>query len=336
MMEISVVIPTRNRPDHLRSTLRALCQSTYSVRETIVVDSSDQPCAAGAFAGFEALKISYVEAPRSVCIQRNIGVRRATSPWVFLCDDDVEVPSDYLAKLMAHVAVHAECGAVSGLFLEKGSRGWTGDFPERSSVVLLWKFLFQLGIWGEIQASGPVARAIGAYHRRRGNHIARSGWPVVSDMSGPFFRTPIYTLGAAVVKRDWLLASPFDESLDSHGIGDNYGVAIGFPPPSGIHVVNGAHVFHHHATANRLVDGVAQERRMLALDYFIQTRPELRDVRTTAFLWSLVGAGLLHALSGNLPVARSMGRAFARVVSGNNPYRAGRGHEPLGALVHRS
>jgi glycosyltransferase involved in cell wall biosynthesis len=332
-MEISVVIPTCNRPDRLRSALETLSRSTHPLREVIVVDSSDRRLEGAAFAGLEPLAITYVDAARSVCVQRNVGIRRAAAPWVFLCDDDVEVPPDYLAKLAAHVAAHAACGAASGLFLEKDARGWIGQFPERSSLVLLWKLLFQLGLWGEIPRSGPMSRAIADHYRRRGNHIARSGWPVITEMTGPFFRTPIYTLGAALVRRDWLLASPFDESLDSHGIGDNYGVAIGFPA-EGIHIVNDAHVFHHHAAANRLAEGVAQERRMLALDYFIRTRKELRDVRTADFLWSLVGAGVLHALSGNLTGARAMGRALARVIAGRNPYQSGHGAEPLGSPVH--
>ena len=316
------------------STLAKLNQSTHPVREVLVVDSSDCRLEPEAFAGLDKLGIVYLEAGRSVCVQRNVGIRRAVAPWVFLCDDDIEVPPDYLTRLAAHAARHPECGAVSGVVLDRTADGWRGQFPETSSLVLLWKFLFQLGMWGEIRAPGPIGRAIGAYYRRRGNHIAPSGWPVITQMRGEFFRTPVYTLSATLVKRDWLLASPFDESLDSHGIGDNYSVAIGFPP-EGIHIANDAHVFHHRAPANRLADGAAQERRMLALDYFIHTRRELADVRRSAFLWSLVGAGVLHGVSGNLTVARSMGRALARVVAGDNPYRAGRGAEPLDAPAIR-
>jgi glycosyltransferase involved in cell wall biosynthesis len=333
-MQVSVVIPTCNRPDRLRALLDNLNRSTLPLREVLVVDSSDHRLGAEAFAGLDRLSVVYLEAARSVCLQRNAGIRAATSPWIFLCDDDMEVPPDYLARLAAHAAAHPACGAVSGVVLEKQAGGWSGQFPETSSLVVAWKFLFEMGIWGPIRARGPIARAIAGRCRARGNHLARSGWPVITEMDGAFFRTPIYALGASLVKRDWLLASPFDESLDSHGLGDNYGVAIGFPRKGdgdgGIHVVNDAPVCHHRAETNRLTDGVAQERRMLALDYFIQTRPELAGVSTAHFLWSLVGAGILHAASGNRAVSRAMFRAFTRVATGRNPYRAGRGAEPLG------
>jgi glycosyltransferase involved in cell wall biosynthesis len=48
------------------------------------------------------LPIQYILSEKSVCIQRNIGIRKAETPWVFLCDDDVEVPPDYLQQLVAH------------------------------------------------------------------------------------------------------------------------------------------------------------------------------------------------------------------------------------------
>jgi hypothetical protein len=330
-MELSVVIPTLDRPDRLRALLASLDRSSLLPREVLVVDASRQRLPPATFTAFGRLNIVYLEAARSVCVQRNAGIRAATSPWIFLCDDDVEVPPEHLAKLAAHVAAHPACGAVSGLFLEKRHDVWSGEFPETSALVVAWKSLFEMGMWGPIRAPGPIGRALAARHRRRGNHIARSGWPVITEMDAPFFRTPIYTLGAALVRRDWLLASPFDESLDSHGLGDNYGVAIGFPA-EGIHVLPDAPVYHHHAAEGRLEGGVAQERRMLALDHFIRTRPELGRTRPAHFLWSLVGAGILHAASGNPTAARAMFRAFARVVAGRNPYRSGRGAEPLGPL----
>jgi glycosyltransferase involved in cell wall biosynthesis len=326
-MEVSVVVPTCERPDRLRAVLGDLGRQTLAPREILVVDASAQRLEPAELAALGPGIVTFAAAP-SVCAQRNLGIRRAASPWILLCDDDLQIPPDYLARLAAHAAEHPAAGAISGLFLEKQGGGWSGQFPERSTVVVGWKLLFGMGIWGPIEARGRLARAFAARCRTRGNHLAASGWPVITEMAGPYFRTPVYTLGAALVRRDWLLASPFDESLDSHGLGDNYGVAIGFPA-EGIHVLTTAAVRHHRAEANRLADGLAQERRVLALDYFIRTRPELAHARPPAFLWSLVGAGLLHAASGNPTAARAMFRALARVTRGRNPYRQGRGAEPL-------
>jgi glycosyltransferase involved in cell wall biosynthesis len=327
VLEISVVIPTCNRRERVLALLGMLARSTHPLREVLVVDSSDRKLTAADLGPFSALRARAIEAPRSVCIQRNIGIGAATSPWIFLCDDDYELPADYVARLAAHAAEHPEAGAVSGLHLEgSDDDGWRAQFPESSDFALLWKYMFKLALWGELRPRGRLARAVAARVQAAGNHLAKSGWPVIVAMDGPFFRVPIYGLGASLVKRSWLLESPYDESLDSHGLGDNYGVAIGFPE-EGIHIVTGAQVRHHKAKEHRLAAAAAVERRLLALHYFIRTREPLaaRGVRTSWFMWSLLGAATLHGAAGQVATARAFGRAFWQVARGRNPYLDGRG-----------
>jgi glycosyltransferase involved in cell wall biosynthesis len=325
-LDISVVIPTCNRRARVLAQLHRLTESTHALKEVLVVDASDQKLAPADLAPYASLRVRYIEASKSVCIQRNIGIGAASSPWILLLDDDNELPPDYLARLAAHVVAHPEAGAVSGLVLEGGDGDWQAQFPETSDLVLLWKYLFKLGVWGEPRPRGRLGRALAERYRRAGNHLAKSGWPVIVRMDAPFFRVPIYTLGASLVKRAWLLASPYDENLESHGLGDNYGVAVGFPG-DGIHVLADVHVRHHRAPENRLAAAAAAERRMFALDYFIRTRRPLAafGVRPAWFLWSLVGGAMLHGAGGNGAMASAFGRALWQVVRGRNPYLDGRG-----------
>jgi glycosyltransferase involved in cell wall biosynthesis len=323
-MEVSVVVPTRNRRDRVRLLLRNLAQSHHPVSEVVVVDSSDermQPAELLEAAGTPDLRVRYLHSQRpSVCVQRNIGIREAHAPWVFLCDDDIEVPPDYLSKLSAHVAAHPGAGAVSGIVLEVHGGRWLRSFPVASSPALLWRFVFQQGIWGEIEARGPwLTDRIVERYRRRGNHISRAGWPVIADFSGEYFRTPIYGLGASLVRRDWLLASPYDERLESHGIGDNYGVALGFPA-EGIHVLNGASVRHHKESVNRLSNAESYALRLLALHYFVVSRRVPAHVRTGFFLWSLIGQVAFHASVGDRALARAGLKTLLDIARGNNPY----------------
>jgi glycosyltransferase involved in cell wall biosynthesis len=325
-MDLSVVIPTCNRPERLLSLIGDLSRSSHPILEILIVDSSDRKLSPADFAQFAKLTIHYVRSEiKSVCIQRNIGIRRARGSWIFLCDDDIEVPADYLGKLAEHVRAHPQAGAVSGLWLEKTEAGWQSEFPVTSSRGLLWRYCFQLGIWGEIAVRGPLIDRIGDRYRRRGNHISGAGWPVLVDFSRPFFKTPIYTLGASVVKRDWLLESPYDERLDSHGMGDNYGVAIGFPP-EGIHVVTCAFVRHQREQSDRLADSEAYGRRLLALHYFIKSRDELAHVREPVFMWSLFGQVVFHSATGNRRFARAAVTTFLTVARGRNPLLARRGN----------
>ncbi len=208
-VQISVVIPTCDRKVALLSLLDDLDKSDLPLLEIIIVDSGNDPLVPADYAAFGTLDILCMGSERSVCIQRNAGIAKARAAWIFLCDDDVEMPPDYLRKLSVHIHAHPEAGAVCGLFLQKEGNEWKGSYPVDSAGLLLWKWLFSLGFWGEIRCGdGGITRRIRNYYLDKGNHISRSGWPVLVDFSGPFFITPVYTLGAALVKKDWLLQAP--------------------------------------------------------------------------------------------------------------------------------
>ncbi|HSS37819.1 MAG TPA: hypothetical protein VLT58_03520, partial [Polyangia bacterium] len=136
-----------------------------------------------------------------------------------------------------------------------------------------------------------------------------------------FFRTPIYGLGASLVRREWLLQSPFDERLDRRGYGDNYGVAIGFPA-EGIHVVTSASVRHHKEPADRPPAAVAYSARILALDLFLRTERGRAWANRRRLAWSVVGNTLLHAATRNREMCWASLAALAAIVSRRNPYLA--------------
>jgi glycosyltransferase involved in cell wall biosynthesis len=320
-MQISVVIPTCNRKLRLLDLLRNLDQSICPIHEVIIVDSGDDAISAKEYDIFKNLKIVYVRSEKSVCIQRNIGIQKARSSWVFLCDDDIELPIDYLQKLTLHIEAFPDTGAVSGLWLQLEKNEWKATYPENSAIGLFWKFIFQLGIWGEINTSqnNLVIKKIKQYYSGKGNHISKAGWPIITVFSGEYFITPVYSLGASLIKKEWLLNSPFDEVLDRHGIGDNYGVIIGFPDTR-IYVLNNTFVYHHQEVTNRLQNSLQYYRRILALHYFIKTKNRLKIIKTRWLIWSLTGNLIRFIFSENRMMVWAAFKSIWTVVTGQNPY----------------
>lgn len=318
---VTIVIPTCNRKNCLLSLLGNLDRSTYPVSAVIIVDSGEDRLFPVDYASFSHLPIHYLLSEKSVCIQRNIGIKRAETSWVFLCDDDVEVPPDYLQQLVGHATAREEAGAISGIFLQKEGDEWQGSYPVKSTGLLIWKFVFRLGFWGDIQcgSNNIITKKIRKYYRSKGNHIARSGLPVLADFSGDYFTAPVYTLGAALVRRDWLLKSPFDEVLDRYGIGDNFGVCLGFPGKA-IHILNRAFVYHHKTPVNRLQRPLQYFRRALALDYFIQTMPALEHCKRSWLLWSLTGNLLGFLMAGDWMMIKPAFKSLLLIALGRNPY----------------
>lgn len=319
-MQISVVIPTCNRPHRLLLLLNNLNLSTYPLLEVIIVDSGEEILQSTEYTAFRNLSIVYLRSEKSVCIQRNLGIRKAQAEWIFLCDDDIEVPEDYLQKISEHVRLHQEAGAVSGLVLQKEDNHWKSSYPVHSASQLVWKFVFQQSIWGEIQCKRKniLTRKITSFYQRKGNHLSKAGWPVITDLSGDYFVSPIYGLGASVVKKEWLIHSQYAEVLDRHGIGDNYGVAINFPGK--IHVLTNAFVYHHQEPVNRLHRPLQFFRRVLALDFFVRRNKKFSFVKKTWLLWSLTGNLLEFIFVRDRMMVRTTLKAIRKIASGNNPY----------------
>ncbi|HYK46881.1 MAG TPA: glycosyltransferase family 2 protein, partial [Parafilimonas sp.] len=321
-MQISVVIPTCNRKKRLLFLLGCLNKSEFLFHEVIVVDSGDDRLSAAEVTTFNKLLIKYISSERSVCIQRNIGIRTAESSWIFLCDDDVEVPVDYIEKLAGHINAHAETGAVSGLFLQKQGDEWTAKYPVASFAALCWKYIFKLSMWGEITCRDNLfITRLKRYYVRKGNHISKAGWPVITDFSGDYFKTPLYSLGASLIRRDWLLRSPFDEVLDRHGIGEHYGVITGFPSKT-VDVLNTACVYHHEEQSNRIKKSLQYYRRVLTLDYFRRTSAQ-REVKKFWLLWSLLGNLLMFIGKGNWLMIKATSKVMFAIGSDRNPYCLG-------------
>ena len=320
-MKISVVIPTADRKMRLLTLLASLDRSTYPIHEVIIVDSGNDKLLLNDYSAIKKFPIHYIFSERSVCIQRNIGIKQATSEWIFLCDDDIEIPADYLQKLSTHINNQPSTGAISGLWLQKNGDTWTAGYPETSAKQLYWKYIFGLGIWGPINCSvnNYMIRKIKKYYQHKGNYISKAGWPVITDLSSDRFFVPVYSLGGSLVKKEWLLRSPFDEVLDRHGIGENYGVILGFPG-AGIHVVRDAFVYHQQETANRLIQPTQYYRRVLALDYFIQTKKTRKEVGRKWLLWSLTGNMISFIFSGNKSMIQAGFKSIWKVLCNNNPY----------------
>lgn len=319
-MQISVVIPTCNRKKNLLLLLDCLSKSGMALNEVIIVDSGEDPLHQNEIDQYYNLNIQYLSSEKSVCIQRNAGIKAAKSEWIFLCDDDIEVPADYLFKLGEHIKKHPQAGAVSGLILQLEKNEWVSSYPVNSVFDLAWRYMFRLTIWGPLcsHRSGLFAKKIIRHYSERGNHITAGGWPVITDFSGDYFETPIYGLGASLIKKEWLLPAPFDEILDRHGIGDNYGLAIQLPAK--IQVVNHAFVYHHRETANRLQHRIAYYRRILALDYFRQSMPALSFIKKRWLLWSLNGNLISHILKRDFFMVYPTIKAMFKIAFNRNDY----------------
>ncbi|GAA2485088.1 glycosyltransferase family 2 protein [Winogradskya humida] len=107
--EVSVVIPTRNRPDLLTRAVRSVLAQTVPELEVVVVIDGPDEVTTKALAEIGDPRVRAVPlaekggAPNA----RNMGVQAASAPWVALLDDDDEWLPQKLAVQLA-LATHAD------------------------------------------------------------------------------------------------------------------------------------------------------------------------------------------------------------------------------------
>lgn len=90
--DVSVVIPTRNRPELVsRAVHSALSQTLRDIEVIVVVDGPDDatPAALAAIAD-PRLRVVALDSSRGAPGARNVGVSHATAEWTALLDDDDE------------------------------------------------------------------------------------------------------------------------------------------------------------------------------------------------------------------------------------------------------
>ena len=105
-MTTSAIICTRNRIDDLTAALSSLSAQTSQPTEIIIVDSSTTPLETNPKFNeifskniFKNSKIIYTHTKPGLTIQRNVGIKRASSNIIYFFDDDVILQKNYIEEM---------------------------------------------------------------------------------------------------------------------------------------------------------------------------------------------------------------------------------------------
>jgi glycosyltransferase involved in cell wall biosynthesis len=123
-MQVSVIVPTRNRRELLPTTLcSALGQRGVDLEVLIIDDASDDDTAAVAHALADGrVRVIRLDTPSGVSMARNRGVAAARGEWLaFLDDDDLWAP-DKLARQLAAARESGRDWAYTGGVVFLGDR----------------------------------------------------------------------------------------------------------------------------------------------------------------------------------------------------------------------
>jgi glycosyltransferase involved in cell wall biosynthesis len=138
-MDISVIIPTRNRSALLAVTLRSVLRQRYVDIEVIVVDeasSDDTPALLAALAD-PRIRVIRHDSCQGVSAARNHGIAEARAEWVaFLDDDDLWAPDKLALQLRAAGESQSEWVYVGHVHINMSHRVTGGAPPLDPGAVL--------------------------------------------------------------------------------------------------------------------------------------------------------------------------------------------------------
>ena len=106
-LNLSIVIPTRNRPKMLNKTLRYLSLNKFFFKEIIIVDSSDkiQKAQVNLLKNYNKFNIKIYDSKPSISLQRNIGLKFVSKKikYVMFLDDDLNFKKNALKNMFYFV-----------------------------------------------------------------------------------------------------------------------------------------------------------------------------------------------------------------------------------------
>ena len=108
-MNVTVCIPTRNRPEDLAECLDSIAASGVPVTEIVVSDdSTDDRTRELVAARYPHVK--YVFGPRrGLGPNRNSAISAASGEWILFLDDDARLGTDFLTEMMKARYANADC-----------------------------------------------------------------------------------------------------------------------------------------------------------------------------------------------------------------------------------
>jgi glycosyltransferase involved in cell wall biosynthesis len=143
-MDVSVIVPTRNRRNLLAKTLRSALQQQGVVSEVIVVDDASTDDTPAFLTGLTDAGVRVIrhDSSRGLSAARNHGASEARGEWVeFLDDDDLWAP-DKLRRQIGAAREAAREWAYTGAVNIDGNRIVLGrpPLPPEQAVTALFRY----------------------------------------------------------------------------------------------------------------------------------------------------------------------------------------------------
>ena len=269
------IIATRNRPDHLLTTVESLVAQTVLPEEFVIVDSSDETPTRSQIERLcngVVLPLDYIHpAPRGLTVQRNVGIAATRGDPVFFIDDDVVMEPDVHQVILDEFA---RWGPDLG-----GVRATPMRPPDPPWYSVLWRKIFGIGGWWP-EASG----------RMRGGFFVEG----VSDSAGvrklEYFNGWFMSYRREVVEKE-----KFDEELSGYAFKEDIDYSYRVVKRGYVLLQTPKARVDHFKTTTSRMSPFDLQRMNLANQFYLHRKHMPQDARhRLALWWALLGLFVLN------------------------------------------
>jgi glucosyl-dolichyl phosphate glucuronosyltransferase len=273
-MSMAVIVPTRNRPVDLPVAVSTVLAQTVLPSEMIIVDQSPQDDSKRAIAELFAtagdrvcqqVALKYIHNPAisGLTTARNEALRHSRSDVVLFLDDDVELESDFIEKLLTAYAEYPEVAGVSGIV--------TNYVPE-GLLNRLWRKVFVTGPFHDDRQA--------IYHEA--DRLRHSPPLPVTRLGG----------GLMSFRSSAIRDVPFDANLKGASEGEDVDFCMHLGPAMKLMIHPGARLVHKGSPAGRVSEHwIGALVRGNTYLYYRNWNSGLRN--RACFIWLKAGYSLL-------------------------------------------
>lgn len=162
---VSVVIPTRNRPDDVERTLDSVARIEYPCWDITVVDQSDDGRTQEIVERYRHLlpHLGYHRIPvKGLSHARNVGIEETSGEIIALLDDDCTVQPDWLTQAVHGFDRHPHAGFMYGELRpfnglpEWSTEGWIPArlYQEEFEANVIGNFRQRIRLWPHLMGNG--------------------------------------------------------------------------------------------------------------------------------------------------------------------------------------
>lgn len=263
-MEISVVIPTRNREKELNECLESISKQSRLPEEVLIIDSSDVKININYF----NLNIIHYYTKKGLELQRNFGIKKSKGEIIVFSDDDTIWDKDYLKE-------------IERVFIEKDNVGGVTGNPTQKEISYKKKIL--LGIYKIIPQLFLLTCVGDGKFRKSGRPKTLSG--NLKDITPCEF---LYGFSMAF-KKSIIEQYMFDENLKGYVWNEDDDIAYRISRNYQNYFNPNARILHKQ-TASAREDNYEKYKKKIEYHYYLfnKNMPKRIDYKL-AFWWSVIG-----------------------------------------------